>query len=81
MFKFFKKKEKVKTIYKIIFCDENDNNTKFGEWHEEFKNYESALYRITSKICGWGCAIQKKENDGYKIDDGWLRIEKIEKKC
>lgn len=72
-----KKTEKSKSIYKIIFCDENDPNTKFGEWHENFETYEQAEHRIISKACGWGWAIQYSCNGGYKIDDAWLRVEKI----
>lgn len=75
MFKIFKKKPKLEQ-YVIAFCDENDITTKFGESNEIFDSYEHAKYRIFSKVCGWGRAVQDIKGDNAKIDSAWLIIEK-----
>lgn len=74
MFKFFNKKEKEKEIYKIAFCDENNLATKFGEYGTICETYEKADHIIRM---GWQKESKEKINDGYKIKDAWLVIEKV----
>lgn len=77
MFKFFNQKKQEDEHYFIIaFCDDADLKTKFGEYYEKFKTYESAKHRIFSKANGWGRAIEDIKNDMVKIDDAWLIIER-----
>lgn len=74
MFKFFNKKEKEKEIYKIAFCDENNLATKFGEYNTICETYEQADHIIRM---GWQKERKEKINDGYKIKNSWLVIEKV----
>jgi len=64
-------------MYKIIFCDNNNISTKFGEWYQEFKTYEDAEHYLTSKNYGWGNAIINHCDNGYQINSAWLKIVKI----
>lgn len=72
--KLFSKKHKDAEGYKIAFCDTPDISTKFGEWNEIFDTYSAADHCIRM---GWKKAIQAKTDNAYKIDGGWLVIEKI----
>lgn len=72
--KFWKKENKKEEKYKIAFCDTPDISTKFGEWNGTFDTYFAADHCIRM---GWGKAIQAKTDNAYKIDGGWLVIEKI----
>ncbi len=76
MLKFFKKNKNEinKEKYKIAFCDDNDLNTKFGEYNNIFDTYELADHVIRMS---WRKRREDKINDGYEIDDAWLVIEKI----
>lgn len=72
--KFWKKESKKEKGYKIAFCDTCDLSTKFDEWDGIFDTYAAADHTIRM---GWGKAIQAKIDNAYKIDGGWLVIEKI----
>ena len=58
----------------MAFCDNNDLSTKFGEHNNTYETYETADHVIRM---GWNKRREDKINDGYKIDDAWLVIEKI----
>ena len=73
----FQKKRKPVEKYIIAFCEKNDITTKFGEYGEKFSNIEDAKYRIFSKVNGWWYAIEEITDNGVRINDGWLIIEKI----
>lgn len=73
MKKIFKKE---KELYKIVFCDENDINTKFYEY-ATFETYEQANHCIRM---GWRKNKKDKIENGYKIKDAWILIEKFSKK-
>lgn len=68
------KKVYMQEKYKIAFCDTPDLSTKFGEWHSLFDTYSSADFNIRME---WGKAIEKKVEGAYKVDNGWLVIEKV----
>lgn len=72
--KLFSKKRKDTEAYKIAFCDTPDISTKFGEWNGIFDTYFSADHCIRM---GWGKAIVAKTDNAYKINGGWLVIEKV----
>lgn len=72
--KLFGKKVYTQEKYKIAFCDTPELSTKFGEWHSLFDTYSSADFNIRM---GWGKAIECKVDGAYKVDDGWLVIEKV----
>lgn len=70
MFNLFKKnKEK----YKVVFCDENNLDTKFHEYGT-YETYETADHVIRM---GWNKKREDKINDGYQVDNAWIIIEKI----
>lgn len=67
----FKKTKKV--IYKVVFCDDNNIATKFGEYGS-YDSYEMADHVIRM---GWNKKIEDKINDGYKVKNSWIIIEKV----
>ena len=73
MFNFFKKEEKAKEEYKVVFCDTNDLATKFGEYGT-YETYKKADHVIRM---AWNKRREDKINDGYQVDDAWIIIEKI----
>lgn len=68
---FFRKKKDT-SLYKIVFCDDNDLSTKFHEY-ATCESYEQAdhIIRMT-----WRKEKAEKVNEGYKIKDAWILIEK-----
>ena len=72
--KLFSKKHKGAEVYKIAFCDTPNISTKFGEWNGVFDTYFAADHCIRM---GWKKAIQAKTDKAYKIESGWLVIEKV----
>ena len=72
MFKLFKKDNKVKESYTIVFCDTNDVNTAFGMYNT-YDTYETADHVIRMT---WNKKREQKVNDGYKVDGGWIVIRK-----
>lgn len=72
--KVFKTKKDNKKKYKIVFCDQPDIATKFGEYDHNYDTFDEAEWAINSKANGWGKAIQYRKGDFYKIDDCWLTI-------
>lgn len=73
MFNIFKKEEKAKEKYKVVFCDENNLNTKFHEYGT-YETYETADHVIRM---GWNKKREDKINDGYQVNNAWILIEKI----
>jgi len=72
MFNLFKK-NKNKEKYKVVFCDENNLDTKFHEYGT-YETYETADHVIRM---GWNKKREDKINDGYPVDSAWILIEKI----
>ncbi len=65
------KVEEKKTVYKVVFCDENDINTKFGEYNT-YDTYQEADHVIRMS---WNKKENQKVKDGYKVDSAWIVIE------
>ena len=72
MFKLFKKDQKEKETYNVIFCDENNPATKFHEY-ATCETYEQADHVIRM---AWRKKSTDRIGDGYKVDGGWILIEK-----
>ena len=72
MFNLFKKNQN-REKYKVVFCDENNLNTKFHEYGT-YETYETADHVIRM---GWNKRREDKINDGYQVDNAWILIEKI----
>jgi hypothetical protein len=72
MFKMFSKKGTKKETYKVVFCDTSDLATKFGEYGT-YETYETADHVIRM---AWNKKKEDKINNGYKINDAWVLIEK-----
>ena len=72
MFKLFKKNEKVKESYSIVFCDTNDVNTAFSTYNT-YDSYETADHVIRMT---WNKTKAQKVNDGYEVDSAWIVIKK-----
>lgn len=65
--------------YRIVFCDEPNLSTRFGQDSEIFDTYKDAEYRIHgSKLNGWRNAIISCKENAWQVDGGWLMIEKID---
>ena len=73
MFNLFKK-GKNKKVYKVVFCDENNLNTKFGEYGT-YETYETADHIIRM---AWNKKKENRINNGYKVDSAWIIIEEQE---
>ncbi len=73
MFNLFKKNKVNKETYKVVFCDKNDLNTKFHEYCV-CDTYEQADHIIRM---AWNKKIEDKINNGYKVKDSWILIEKV----
>ena len=76
MFNFFKKSNKVKESYSVIFCDTNDTNTIFGTYNT-YDSYEKADHVIRMT---WNKKREQRVNDGYKVGESWIIIKKDWKK-
>ncbi len=74
MFNLFKKNKNInKEKYKVVFCSENNLDTKFHEYGI-YETYETADHIIRMI---WGKKRKDKINDGYQVDDdAWILIEK-----
>ncbi len=72
MFKFFKKNNKTKESYSIVFCDTNDANTTFGIYNT-YDSYEHADHVIRMT---WNKTNEQKVNNGYKVGEDWIVIKK-----
>lgn len=72
MFKFFKKDNKTKESYSIVFCDTNDVNTAFGIYGT-YDSYEHADHVIRM---AWNKTREQKVNNGYKVGEAWIVIKK-----
>ena len=53
--------------YKLVFCDEPDIRTKFGEYGAWYSTYESAEWAIKSKANGWGNNLGREENGAFEV--------------
>lgn len=72
MFKFFKKDNKIKESYSVVFCDTNDVNTAFGIYGT-YDSYEHADHVIRM---AWNKTREQKVNNGYKVGEDWVVIKK-----
>ena len=72
MFKIYNKKNYKKETFTIIFCNENDPTTKFGEY-TTCKTYEEADHIIRM---AWNKKKEDRINNGYRVKDAWIIIEK-----
>ena len=72
MFKFFKKNQKEKENYSVIFCSANDINTVFGIYGT-YDSYETADHVIRM---GWHKKREQRVGDGYQVGDDWIIIKK-----
>ena len=68
-----KKLEEKKTVYKVVFCDENDISTKFGEYNT-YDSYQTADHVIRMN---WNKRESARIRDGYEIDSMWILIETV----
>ena len=72
MFNFFKKNNKMAESYTVLFCDDNNIDTAFGNYGT-YETYEKADHVIRM---AWNKTKEQKINDGYKVKDIWVVIKK-----
>ena len=72
MFKLFKKNNKVKESYSVLFCDTNNPDTAFHTFGT-YDTYETADHVIRML---WTKTKDQKVNDGYRVGDAWVVIKK-----
>ena len=66
------KRKKAEPIYKVVFCDDNNLATKFGEY-DTYQTFEAADHAIRM---GWNKRKEDRINNSYKIGSEWILIEK-----